>query len=110
METSFRGDSRIPIKEGTNDALQLTLFAYIRTIDEHIAVKPKGRIKTINAFFQNVKARGTIPDGWAEPPQDTVLPRTRQAGQHPLPLFPFLSAGPSRPQRGGSPLPALGVR
>lgn len=71
----------------------------VRNIDEHNTVEPKGCIQTTNTFFQNVKARGSIPCT-----SGRRFPRIKQAGRLPLPLFPFLSfpllsAGSSRPHR-----------
>lgn len=59
----------------------------VRNIDEHNTVEPKGCIQTTNTFFQNVKARGSIPCT-----SGRRFPRIKQAGRLPLPLFPFLSS------------------
>lgn len=47
-----------PITVGTNYCLQLTLFAYIRNIDEHIITEPG---KCIETFFFSLK---TVRKQW----------------------------------------------
>lgn len=52
-----------PITVGTNYCLQLTLFAYIRNIDEHIIAEPGKCIETFFFFpLNSVEAMGRIPD------------------------------------------------